>query len=125
MTIFFEMLDISRDNYLMFEDLILRLKQLGRFDDVQDEKRLDFLRKKEHFHSNFLKELENSKNLRLKILYLRYLEFERKEDKKERYFDKCSDDLLNYLISALEKKLSDFSLKQIEIEKKIMGSEEK
>ena len=85
MTIFFEMLDISRDNYLMFEDLILRLKQLGRFDDVQDEKRLDFLRKKEHFHSNFL----------------------------------------NYLISALEKKLSDFSLKQIEIEKKIMGSEEK
>lgn len=119
---FLDNLELNVDTHVHFKLIIERLKQMKRVDAVDDERRLEHQSKVDRFHSAFLKELDNSKNVRLKNLYSVYLEELRRDSQKERYYEALDDKIRDELIRELERKEKEFAEKQNEIEKKLIRS---
>lgn len=119
---FLDNLELNIETHAQLKLIIERLKQMKRVDIVDDERRIEAQADVERFHTSFLKELDNSKNIRLKNLYTQYLEAYRRNNAKERYYESLDDKIRDELLRELERKEKEFTEKQNEIEKKMIRS---
>jgi hypothetical protein len=119
---FLDNLELNIETHAQLKLIIERLKRMKRVDIVDEERRIEAQADVERFHTSFLKELDNSKNIRLKNLYTQYIESYRRNNAKERYYESLDDKIRDELLRELERKEKEFTEKQNEIEKKMIRS---
>ena len=109
-------LDINVDTQDKMKVISGRVKQIGRVDSIDDERRQTLYNYQDDLYNKIIKEVEKTDNYKLKNMFLEYIELIRKDRQKEMYYDELEDKIRDSVLTYVSVSDEDFSSKQHKIE---------
>ena len=109
-------LDINVDTQDKMKVISGRVKQIGRVDSIDDERRQTLYNYQDDLFNKIIKEVEKTDNYKLKNMFLEYIELIRKDRQKEMYYDELEDKIRDSVLTYVSVSDEDFSSKQHKIE---------